>query len=89
MVAFHVTNHFLALAPVVARIAQSQGLHAVLVSDDAEDSAWLHATDWVLVARDPQALARPPIAAAAQPIAVDPAARPWTDDYNNLLGVLK
>jgi len=89
VVAFHVTNHFLALAPVVARIAQSHGLHAVLVSDDAEDSAWLHATDWVLVARDPQALARPPIAAAAQPIAVDPAARPWTDDYNNLLGVLK
>ncbi len=89
VVAFHVTNHFLALAPVVARIAQSQGLHAVLVSDDAEDSAWLHATDWVLVARDPQVLARAPIAAAAQPIAVDPTARPWTDDYNNLLGVLK
>ncbi|WP_395349122.1 spermidine synthase [Variovorax sp. UC122_21] len=89
VVAFHVTDHFLALAPVVARIAQSQGLHAVLVSDDAEDSAWLHATDWVLVARDPQVLARAPIAAAAQPIAVDPAARPWTDDYNNLLGVLK
>ena len=89
IVAFHVTNRFLGLAPVVARIAQVKGLHAVLVSDDAEASKWLNPTDWVLVARDPAVLAREPLRAVASPIATPEDARPWTDDFNNLLGVLK
>ncbi|MBT2336283.1 fused MFS/spermidine synthase [Variovorax paradoxus] len=89
VVAFHVTNRFLELAPVVARIAEVKGLHAVLVSDDAEASKWLNPTDWVLVARDPDVLAREPLRAAALPIVPPAGARPWTDDFNNLLGVLK
>jgi hypothetical protein len=89
IVAFHVTNRFLELAPVVARIAQAKGLHAVLVSDDAEASKWLNPTDWVLVARDPAVLTREPLCAVASPIATPEDARPWTDDFNNLLGVLK
>ena len=89
IVAFHVTNRFLELAPVVARIAELKGLHAVLVSDDAEASRWLNPTDWVLVARDPAVLAREPVRAAVSPIVLRAGVRPWTDDFNNLLGVLK
>ena len=89
IVAFHVTNRFLELAPVVARIAGLKGLHAVLVSDDAEASRWLNPTDWVLVARDPAVLARDPVRAAASPIVLRAGVRPWTDDFNNLLSVLK
>ncbi|MDQ0588903.1 spermidine synthase [Variovorax paradoxus] len=89
VVAFHVTNRFLELAPVVARIAEMKGLHAVLVSDDAEDSKWLNPTDWVLVARNAQVLAREPVAGAATAMAPAPGRRPWTDDFNNLLSVLK
>ena len=43
----------------------------------------------VLVARDPQALMRHPIrgaTSAPEPIA---SLEPWTDDFNNLFGVLK
>ncbi|MDQ0022802.1 hypothetical protein J2X90_000580 [Variovorax paradoxus] len=89
IVAFHVTNKYLELAPVVARIAELKGLHAVLVSDDAEASKWLNPTDWVLVARDPGVLASEPLRAAASPIGTHEDARPWSDDFNNLLGVLK
>jgi len=89
VVAFHVTNRYLELAPVVARIAEVKGLYAVLVSDDAEASKWLAPTDWVLVARDPAVLAREPLRAAASPIALPANTRPWTDDFNNLLSVLK
>jgi SAM-dependent methyltransferase len=89
VVAFHVTNRFLALAPVVAKIAESKGLHAVLVHDDTTDTAWLRDTDWVLVARDVETLAREPIGAAASAIAPVAGTRPWTDDFNNLLSVLK
>jgi hypothetical protein len=89
IVAFHVSNRYIELAPVVARIAQMKGLHAVLVSDDAKDSKWLDPTDWVLVARDPGVLAREPLRSAATPVALAANTRPWTDDFNNLLGVLK
>ncbi|SEJ91085.1 MULTISPECIES: fused MFS/spermidine synthase [unclassified Variovorax] len=89
VIAFHVTNRFLALAPVIAKVAEVRGLHAVLVHDDAAQADWLRRTDWVLVARNPQVLAREPVRAAAAPIATEPGQRPWTDDFNNLLGALK
>jgi hypothetical protein len=88
VVAFHVTNRFLALAPVVERIAQASGLHAVLVHDEPSGAA-LRNTDWVLVARDPQRLARGAIARATSAIVPIPGLRAWTDDFNNLFGVLK
>mgnify|MGYP003342579223 CR=1 FL=1 len=37
IVAFHVSNRFLDLIPVVARSTKELGAHAVLVSDDPED----------------------------------------------------
>jgi hypothetical protein len=88
IVAFHVTNRFLALAPVVARLAADQGAHAVLVRDPASGVS-IRTTDWVLVAKDPAVLQRPGIREAATPIATDPGARPWTDDFNNLFEAMK
>jgi spermidine synthase len=88
VIAFHVTNRFLALAPVVERIASARGLHSVFIHDEAENSD-LRRTDWVLVSRDPRALARESIRGAvsvSQPIA---GLVPWTDDFSNLFGVLK
>jgi spermidine synthase len=88
VIAFHVTNRFLALAPVVERIASARGLHSVFIHDEAENSD-LRRTDWVLVSRDPRALARESIRGAvsvSQPI---PGLVPWTDDFSNLFGVLK
>jgi hypothetical protein len=89
IVAFHVTNRFLALAPVVAKIAETQGLHAVLVHDDTADVR-LAARHRLGAGRARgTALAREPVGAAASAIAPVAGARPWTDDFNNLLGVLK
>ena len=88
IVAFHVTNRFLDLPPVVERIAAERGLAVALVHDNAEGSH-LRATDWVLVARDAATLQRPAIAAATRPIAPMPGLRAWTDDFNNLFSVLK
>ncbi len=89
IVAFHLTNRFLWLPPVVDEIARSQGLATVLIHDDAEGDNALRRTDWMLVARNPAVLGREGIRSAATALARVPGLRPWTDDFNNLFQVLK
>ena len=92
IVAFHVSNRFLDLIPVVARLAKEHGAHAALVSDDPDegDESLRSRSDWVLVSRDPAALAREAIVeAGARPAEDRPGWRTWTDDYSNLIQILK
>ena len=88
IIAFHVTNRFLNLAPVVEKIALAQGLQVAFVHDEAADSD-LRRTDWVLVSRSPQRLQTPLVQSASSAIKPIPGLRLWTDDFNNLFGVLK
>ena len=91
IVAFHVSNRFLNLIPVVARIAKELNVHASLVSDDPdEEDDRRSRSDWVLVSRDEKALGAPAIVAAGGEPAEDrPEWRTWTDDYSNLIQILK
>jgi len=91
IVAFHVSNRFLELVPVVARLAGEHGAHAVLVDDEPdEDDATRSTSDWVLVSRDAAALKHKEIVAAGAVPAEDrPQWRTWTDDYSNLVQILK
>lgn len=88
VIAFHVTNRFLRLAPVVKAIADEYRLTTSLVIDEAEESD-LARTDWMLVARDSRVLAKKEIASAASEIEKIPGLAVWTDDYNNLFRILK
>jgi spermidine synthase len=92
IVAFHVSNRFLDLIPVVSRLSKEHGAHAVLITDDPddEDDSLRSRTDWVLVSMDPAALKRPVIVeggAKAAPVRAE--WRTWTDDYSNLIQILK
>ena len=65
---------------------------SVLVSDDPEDEDGngRSRSDWVLVSRDAAALAREAIEeAGATGIEDRPGWRTWTDDYSNLIQILK
>ena len=88
VIAFHVTNRFLTLAPVVKAIADEHGLRTALIVDEAEKSE-LAKTDWVLVTRNGKLLERKDIAAATSEIERIPGLAVWTDDYNNLFRILK
>ena len=92
IVAFHLSNRFLDLVPVVARLAKEHGAHAMLVNDDPddEDDSLRSKSDWVLVSRDPAALKKQAIVeAGAEPAEDRPEWRTWTDDYSNLIQILK
>ncbi|MGQ0652217.1 MAG: fused MFS/spermidine synthase [Betaproteobacteria bacterium] len=92
IVAFHVSNRFLDLVPVVARLAREHGVHVTHIKDDPDDDDPLgrSRSDWVLVSRSAEALKNPRIVdgGAAEP--KDRADwRTWTDDYSNLIQILK
>ena len=87
VVAFHVTNRFLDLVPVVAGIAKANGMDAVWIHDEGGTLA--SRSDWVLVSRDHALLASPRIADAATPIPEHRDWGVWTDDFNNLFQVLR
>ena len=92
IVAFHVSNRFLDLVPVVARLAKAHQADAVIVRDDPDDDDpnSRSRSDWVLVSRTPAALQRKDIVEAKAVAAEDrPDWRTWTDDYSNLIQILR
>ena len=89
IVAFHVSNRFLDLPPVLAEIAAKEGLAGVVVEDPSQTNNSLHsASTWVLLARSADVF-KSMDAATAKPLERTPGAPLWTDDFNNLLSVVK
>jgi hypothetical protein len=88
IIAFHVTNRFLDLIPVVQKLAEAHGLHAVLVADEGEDSM-ASKSDWVLLSDREESLQASQIAEAVEDMDPRPDMRLWTDDFNNIFQVLK
>lgn len=88
VLAFHVTNRFLRLAPVVQALAGLFGMEAVRLYDEAKDSH-LYRSDWVLVTRNKGLLAGEEISGNTTPIDTVEGLDIWTDDFNNLFDVLK
>jgi len=88
VIAFHVSNRYLALAPVVEKLAEDAGMHAMLITDDQPAKPLLN-TDWVLVAASREALMKPTLLKVAKKPAIIEGLQAWTDDSNNLFKILK
>jgi SAM-dependent methyltransferase len=88
VIAFHVTNRYLNLVPVVEGIANQLRLRALWIDDPGLETLG-NASSWVLLAKDPARLDDPRLTDPS--IAIEPRRdwRVWTDDFNNLVQVLK
>ena len=87
VIAFHVSNRFLDLKPVIQQIAEKRGLHVAWVRDTYDDGSTT--SDWVLLSRVNGQFLKPEILDASYIIAPQPGWRLWTDDFNNLVQVMK
>jgi MFS family permease/SAM-dependent methyltransferase len=87
VIAFHTSNRFLDLKPVIEKIAKQRGLNVAWVRDTYEDGGT--SSDWVLLTKDRTFILKPDIVEATEPINPQPDWRLWTDDFNNLLQVLR
>jgi SAM-dependent methyltransferase len=88
VIAFHVTNRFLNLIPVVDALAKANGLHAINIADD-NPAQFGSRSDWVLLSENKELLEKPALAEHASEIVPRPDWRLWTDDFNNIVQVLK
>jgi len=90
IIAVHISNRFLDLKPVLANLAANLGLNAQLVRDEPdEDTTHASSSDWVLIATRPDAFGRAPLADRVEALTPDPQVGLWTDQFNDLLGILK
>jgi hypothetical protein len=87
VIAFHVSNRFLDLKPVLLAIARDQGLEYANLFDSGESGGTT--SDWVLLTRNKAFLQQPRIVEVTEPVAPRPDWGLWTDDYSNLRQVLK
>ena len=93
MLAFHITNLYLDIAPTLGSLANDAGLVCITsddrgVSQDQLDAGKL-ASHWLVMARSRADLG--PLATDPHwvDIRVPPGTKVWTDDYSNLLRVIK
>lgn len=86
LIAFHVSNLFLNLEPVVAQLAADAGLQAVYLRAPAQYPET--ASVWVIVTDDPVFLNDPEVQARRRPIPPIPGLTLWTDASNNLVKIL-
>ena len=90
ILAVHISNRYIDLVPVVHGYAERHGLASAMISSE-EDSVGGWASDWILIADSAGTLDRDPIEGATtswdsttyRPV------RPWTDDYSNLISLLR
>jgi SAM-dependent methyltransferase len=89
----HISNRHLDLQPVIATAAADAGLVAYIdehdVDESREDAELDYSSDWVVLARKVEDLGSLAMNPNWQRMTADPHRRPWTDDYSNILGVIK
>lgn len=81
VLAFHVSNDFLDLAPVVQKLAADAGYQAVLVHNHEDRDEMTLPADWVLVTNNAAVLENTAVRVHSKSIASHSGARLWTDDY--------
>jgi spermidine synthase len=85
VLAFHVSNRYVDLAPELAELANSAGMEAREVTDEEDDpdSKWV--STWVLLTTNGDFLRMPEM----HPLIRRTGVKAWTDDYSSLLPLIR
>jgi hypothetical protein len=94
IVAFHVSNQYLNLAPEIAQLAIAANMQSRLIESAGDDLTGSYRATWVLLTNSPEFFSLPQIAGASTetpttPHLRAPHLRVWTDDYSSLLPIVQ
>src|SRR6185436_20707832 len=87
VIAFHVSNRFLDLKPVLLAIAEHHRLEYAYVHETGESGGTT--SDWVLITRHKPFILRPEIVESTEPVVPRPDWRLWTDSYTSMVQVFR
>jgi SAM-dependent methyltransferase len=92
LIAFHISNRYLDLEPVIEGIDRSLGLSGIterflVTAEDARRGE--SSSTWVVVGRHRSDLARLAHDQRWKPVRRDPGLRVWTDEFSNILSVIR
>ena len=89
LIAFHISNRHIDLEPVLAALAREAKLTGLIQSDGDDDEVGKTASDWVVLARQPEDLEalRQQGPERWRPLSDERPIPVWTDDFSNLLRV--
>ncbi|HEX4067504.1 MAG TPA: fused MFS/spermidine synthase [Acidobacteriaceae bacterium] len=89
ILAFHVSNQYVDLAPEVGLLAAASGMQARLVDTPSDDARGEFRATWVLLTNNQAFLSQPLVRATSLPVHLKPDLRVWTDDFSSLLPLLQ
>lgn len=87
---FHISSRYLDLEPVVARIATEMGWNALVVADEAVDGSYFIPSTYIVLSRNRAFFKDRYFSGYSGSVAMNrPEFRTWTDDYSNIVQILK
>jgi len=89
ILAFHISNRHVDLAPAIGLLAASAAMQARRVSTGSAQQPGELASTWILVTADPDFFAQPQLSAVARLPEPRPDLKVWTDDYSALLPLVR
>jgi len=85
----HISNKYLNLEPVIARLAKDLGKHAMTVESTQSPDGNCFSTTFVLVVNTPSVFNELALRGAGPEARLNDRVGTWTDDYSNLYRILK
>src|SRR5271170_2962896 len=89
ILAFHISNRHVDLAPAIALLADSAGMQARRVSAGSTQVPGEFTSTWMLVTADQDFFAQPELSAVARLPESRPGLKVWTDDYSALMPLIR
>jgi spermidine synthase len=90
ILAANMSNRHVDIKPVIKQLAEHNGLHFVYVTNYRDESRGIYGADWGLVTNNEAFLSDEVLVEHSLDTSkVDTSIRMWTDDFTNLLDVLK
>jgi hypothetical protein len=90
ILAVHISNRYLDLEPIVAGAAARLSWTGIVVVDDGDDENYYSASTWVLVSPRARIFDNGNFQdASVDRLRANPKVRAWTDDYSNIIQILK
>jgi hypothetical protein len=90
VLAVNISNRYLDLEPIMAQAAKEMGWSGVVVYDEGNSETYYVSNTWILLSKSPAVFADPNFRdASTAPLQVRKGFRAWTDDYSNIIQILR